>query len=188
MTDADFGFRDEVAFDMRLGAETPHASAIAHLLHVVIDRIAGHDGTAEPRFVDGHEIDERGFLELLDMAHAKSAGGLRHAFDEEHAGHHWIAGEVSLEIRFIGRTFLMPVAERSHPVDDAVDHEKRITMREKLRMSVISAFPSFDFTPLSFINNRSLDRRRGMAIRPSRFHLRPDQASNPYVRQAFATA
>ena len=93
-----------VAVDKGLRAEAPDAPAIAHFLNVVMDGIAGHDGAAEPGLVDGHEIDERRLLELLEMAHAERAGGLRHALDEEHAGHDGIAGEVALEIGLVRRS------------------------------------------------------------------------------------
>ena len=88
---------------MRLRAEAPDAAAIAHLLDVVIDGVARDHRPAEPRFVDGHEIDERRLLELRrSMPHAERAGRLRHAFDEEHARHHRVAGKVPLEIRLVG--------------------------------------------------------------------------------------
>jgi hypothetical protein len=61
------------------------------------------------------------------------AGGLRHAFDQEHAGHDRIAGEVSLKIGFIRRHVF---DSGSRPVtvhiDDAIDQEERIAMGQEL--------------------------------------------------------
>src|SRR4029078_11403349 len=89
--------------DMRLGPEAPDASAIAHLLDVIMNGVARNDRATEACFVYSHEIDERRLLELFDVAHAKRAGGLRHAFDEQHARHDRIAGEMSLKVRLLPR-------------------------------------------------------------------------------------
>src|SRR6185437_5579324 len=85
---ADLGFGDEGPVDMRLAAKTPDAPAITHFLHVIMDGIAGDDRTTEAGFVDCHEVNERRFLELLEMTHAKRTRCLRHAFNKQHARHH----------------------------------------------------------------------------------------------------
>src|SRR3546814_11153902 len=72
-------------------SDLPDATSIAHLLNEIVDGVAGHHRAAEPRLVDGHEVDQRRLLELFEVAQAKSAGSLRHAFDKEHAGQDGIA-------------------------------------------------------------------------------------------------
>src|SRR5512143_2804144 len=111
---------------MRLRAKAPDAATVAHLLDVIVDSVAGNHGPAESRLVDRHEIDKRRLLERLEMAHAERASGLRHAFDEKHAGHDGIAGEVSLEIGLVGGDVLDTdgSAVAIH-VDDAVDEKER---------------------------------------------------------------
>src|SRR5678816_2603329 len=118
---------------MRLGPEAPDASAIAHLLDVIMNGVARNDRTAEACLVYRHEIDERRILELFDVAHAKRAGGLRHAFDEEHARHNRIARKMALEVRLV-RGHVLDAGSRAVPVhvDDAIDKEEWVTMRQKL--------------------------------------------------------
>src|SRR5262249_22873451 len=129
----DFCLCDQIAIDERLRPEAPYASTIANLLHVIMNRIAGYHRAAESSLVDGHEIDERRLLEFVDMPHAKRASGLRPTFDQEHARHHRIAGEVALEIRLVSRDILDAGGRAvSVHVDDAVDKQKRIAMRQQL--------------------------------------------------------
>jgi hypothetical protein len=67
------------------------------------------------------------------MVHAQRASGLRHALDQKHARHDRIAGEVPLEIGLVRRDVLdarggaVPVH-----VDNAVDKEERIAVRQQL--------------------------------------------------------
>jgi hypothetical protein len=57
-----------------------------------------------------------------------------HALDEEHARHHRIAGEVSLEVWLVdGHVLDADGRAIAVHVDDPVDQEKRITMRQKLQ-------------------------------------------------------
>src|SRR6185436_19406311 len=95
--------------------------------------IAGNHRAAEASFVDGHEIDERRLLEFLNMVHAQRARGLRHALDQKHARHDRIAGEVPLKVRLV-RGDVLDAGGGAVPVhvDDAVDKEERIAMRQQL--------------------------------------------------------
>ena len=64
----------------------------------------GGDGQALAGLDEGAELgvadlrQERHAFETVDRDH-KPAGGLRHALDQEHAGHQRIAGKVALEDR-----------------------------------------------------------------------------------------
>src|SRR6516164_1010080 len=130
---AHFRLRNEVAVDHRLCLEAPDATAIADFLHVVMYGITRHHGAAEAGFVDGHEINEWRLLELLEMTHAKRACRLRHALDQQHARHDRIARKVALEIRLVRRDVLDPSGRAvSIHVDNAIDKEKRVAMRQQL--------------------------------------------------------
>src|ERR1700694_2197598 len=68
------------------------------------------------------------------MAHAESAGGLRHPFDEEHGGPAGIARGGSLKTgRVGGHVVDAGGGAVAVNVDDTVDHEERVAMWQKLQ-------------------------------------------------------
>ena len=86
------------------------------------------------------------------MPHAERAGGLRHAFDQKHAGHDRVPGKMSLEIGLVRRDVLDADGRAvAVHLDDAVDEEEWVAMRQKLEDGRDSADLSFDFAPRSFI-------------------------------------
>src|SRR3954463_1856982 len=54
---ADFRLGNERAVHLRFAPVPPHVPAVVELAHVVLDPVAGRDGLAELRLVDGHEED-----------------------------------------------------------------------------------------------------------------------------------
>ena len=66
----------------------------------------------------------------------KHAGRLRHPLDHQHAWKHRIAGKVSLEMRFVeGHVLDADPMLVAADIDHAVDHQKRITMRQHTKDS-----------------------------------------------------
>jgi hypothetical protein len=86
---------------------------------------------AEPRVVDGHEIDELALGVGPQRVDDDDRGGLRHRLDDEHAGHHRPLGEMPLEMRLVNADVLNPDgAVVRHHVDDLVDEQEGIAMRD----------------------------------------------------------
>src|ERR1051326_3028273 len=126
------GLGDELASDPGFAAVPPHLPALRDLGHVVFDRVARGHRLPELRLVDGEEIDVLG-TPGAERHHADRARGLRHALDHQHAGKHRIAGEMPEELRLVGGHVLDAdgrlVAADLH---DAVHHEQRIALRQRL--------------------------------------------------------
>src|SRR5687767_14054634 len=89
-----------VAIDQSFACKTPQRAPPFELLHVKFEPVAWNHGSPELSIVDGHEIDERRLLER-DMPDADGACGLGHRLDDEHARHDRMAGEMTLEVRFV---------------------------------------------------------------------------------------
>src|SRR5262249_20406311 len=110
----------------------PHVPFSRFLGHVIFDRIAGDHRLAEFRAIDGEEKDRLVGGQVLADA-ADDAGGLRHAFDHEHAREHWIAGKVPHELRLVrGDVLDSNSALIAADLYDPIDHQKRIAMRQRL--------------------------------------------------------
>src|SRR5690606_37814633 len=95
-----------MTIDPRLTVEPPHASPAAELADMIVELIARHYRPAELGLVDPHEIDDLGIVVLAEARDAKRAGGLRQAFDDQHAGHDRELRKVPLEERLVDRNVL----------------------------------------------------------------------------------
>ena len=70
-------------------------------LHLHAQGVAGHDGAAEARVFDGHE--EHQFVGAVrHIVEHQDARGLRHGFDDQHAGHDGKIREMAGELGLIG--------------------------------------------------------------------------------------
>ncbi len=87
------------------------------------DEIAGEDRAAHLGFLDG--CKNRHALEL-EQAKQKPARSLRHRFDQQHARHQGIAGEVPLEDRALLRNLRFDdnLLLADIEVDDTIDQVK----------------------------------------------------------------
>ena len=124
-----------VAVDPGLAAEPPHGPALVHLRHVEAHLVAGGDRLAELALVDGHEEHLLG-AQLVgpDVAAADRARRLRHALDQQHAGEDRQSGKVAHELRLVGGDVLDADAGFvAVDLDDAVDHQERIAVRQQLQ-------------------------------------------------------
>lgn len=91
--------------------------------------IARNNGSAEFRFIDRGQ--EHGLaLAVLYPAEDEHARDLRHRFDDQNAGHDGVARKMADKERFIDRDVLD--ADDSHvlKLENAINEQKRIAMRE----------------------------------------------------------
>src|SRR5258706_1392909 len=93
---ADCGLGDLHPADDRLGAEFPDVAAVADLLDVILDRVAGIDGFAEFGAVDGHEINDRWAFATAG-GDADCPSRLCHSLDDKDAGHDRVFWKMPLE-------------------------------------------------------------------------------------------
>src|SRR3977135_1991141 len=128
---ADLGLGDDLPGNLGLAAEPPHGLPLGDLGHVIFDGVARDHRLAEFRLVEGDKIDGLPLALPAEHMHADHARRLRHALDHQHAGKHWIARKMTEELRLIIGDVLNSDGEFVAPYpDDAVDHQKRVTMRE----------------------------------------------------------
>src|SRR3977135_3322705 len=183
---ADPGFGDPLAGDLGLAAEPPHGLALGHLLHMVFDRIARHDGLAEFRLVDGEEIDDLGPSPGRQRHDADGARGLRHALDQEDARKHRIAREMSEELRLVGGDVLdADGGFIAADLDDLVHHQERIAMGKRaeqlLDIGRADGLPGHLSSPVSSrpARPRPRTRTRRPTIASAFSHSRNGRAGNP---------
>ena len=100
-------FRDHLVADVGLALELARAAEPENF-DVVLEDGAREDGRAELGLVDAHEEGDLVLESAFGEKHR--ARGLRHGLDDEDAGHHGLAGEVSLEELLIGGDHLDPYA------------------------------------------------------------------------------
>ena len=103
---ADDGLGCDFMIDFCLAAEPPYVLSVFQLPHMIFNNISGNDGLAEFRFVDRHEINELRPTQGRPARNAQSAGGLRHSFNQQHAGENRLCREVSGELRLVIRDIL----------------------------------------------------------------------------------
>src|SRR6185369_4427985 len=97
----DFGFGNDYAIHRGHAGHLGHAGFLFEDLHLHAQGVAGHHGAAEAGVFDGNQEDE--FVgavgHVVEYQHAR---GLRHGFNDQHAGHDGKIREVAGELRFIG--------------------------------------------------------------------------------------
>src|SRR5271156_2843574 len=129
---ANFGLCDQRAADLRFGAVPPHVAAPRDLVDVIFERVARDRRLAEFGLVYGQEKNRARILAGRHVAQAQHARGLRHTLDHQHARHDRVAGKMAEEMRLVEGDILdadaMLVAAH---VDDTVDHEKRVAVRQQ---------------------------------------------------------
>ena len=105
------------------------------LRHVILDPIAGLDRLAELHLVDRHEEDLLGLRLLGDLRRdADRAGRLRHALDQIDAGKDRPRGKWPVNCgSLIGDVLDADAGPVAVDLDDLVDQQKRIAMRQQLQ-------------------------------------------------------
>src|SRR5262249_6881099 len=127
----EYRFRGKLTAHLGPSLEFPHIAAMPLLRNVDMKAVAGNHGTAKTRAVYRHEIDElpfRGRAQRVDHEHGR---GLRHRLDNQHARHNRPRREMPLEVLLVDRDVLDPGCPLvGHGVNDLVDHQKRMTVRD----------------------------------------------------------
>lgn len=90
--------------------------------HFDAELITGDDGSTELRVFDRSEQHDL-VLAVWDLAQDEDTGGLRHALDNEDAGHDGETGEVALEVWFGGGNVLDADDAHLFQFKDAVHKE-----------------------------------------------------------------
>ncbi len=107
-----------------------HGVFEAEHLHLNAKLIARHDRPAEFSFFDGSEKHDLAASVRSERAY-KDAGYLRHGLYNEHARHNGIAGKMADEVRLVDGDILDPDDRIIGDFHDSVDHQHRITVRQK---------------------------------------------------------
>src|SRR6185436_3819323 len=126
---ADIGFGCEFATDLCFAVEPPHALLLRLFRHVIFHDISRNDGPAEFRLIDGKEQNR--FRRLCESARerANRSGCLRHAFDEENAGHYGPCRKVAGKEWLVhGYVLDADAGIITIHFDNPVDEQKRIAV------------------------------------------------------------
>src|SRR3954447_3178219 len=121
----------QLAADFGAAFEFPDVAAVALLRDTNMKAIAGKNRAAETGVIDTHEINQlalRFAPEGMDDQHGRR---LRHRLDDQDARHYRPAREVTLKIMLVDRDVLDAGGPHiRHRIDDLVDHQKRIAVRD----------------------------------------------------------
>src|SRR5581483_1287027 len=130
---ADLGLGHHLTVHFRLAVEAPRTSAAAQLLHMIVQLVARQHRLAELGAVYPHEIHELGFVGDVEVADAQGARRLSQPLDDQNARHDRELGEVPLEERLVdGDALDADGADVGVHLDDLVDQQERIAMRQQL--------------------------------------------------------
>ena len=122
-----------LAVDLGDTVEPPEVSAPLDELDAQHELIARPHRLLEARLLDTDEIENPdAFFRRSGFVREHSAR-LGQRFDDQHARHHGVAGEVPLEVRLV-RADVLHGDDRlaRHDVEHTVDHQERIAMRQAL--------------------------------------------------------
>ena len=94
--------------------------------------VAGDDGLAKAGVIDAGEDHELGVAIVLgEFCEQKRAAGLRDGFDDENSGHDGKVRKMASEVRLVdGDVLDGDDAGFALHLEDAIDEEKRVTMRQ----------------------------------------------------------
>src|SRR5579864_9298286 len=120
----------QVAVHQRLAGQPAVAAADAHDVDLEADLVSRHHRAPELGVGDAGQVEELA-APLLDQLQQHQGTGLRHRLDQQHPGHHRLAGEVAGEERLVDGDVL----DRHQPLarlvlEDAVDQQHRVAMRQ----------------------------------------------------------
>src|ERR1041384_5887999 len=128
----DFSVSRELPFDLRLTTHALHARADAQRGNFKHQSVTRNNRTPKTRFFNAGKQHEL-LVAVLDLTQSQHRADLGQRFDHEHARHHRRAGKVALEIRLVDTDLLdADDSFARHEFYDAIDEEKRITMRQEL--------------------------------------------------------
>src|SRR5690606_28495183 len=152
-----------------LGLVTADIAAALDLGNMELDDVARTSRLAEPGLVDAqhqHDVFLAGIGIVLD--HDRT-GGLRHAFNDQHARQNRVAWEVTLYNWLIERDILdAHSCLVAIDLDDLVDHQERITMRQagedlgNAHRSELGALGHPRFSPLESLRMVASSRQKSL--------------------------
>src|SRR5690606_3758751 len=123
-----FGFDRELAVHEAFTAHLAHMTAHGQDLDLETDLVARCHRPSPLHVIERHEVHDLLF-DVRYRAHHQQAADLRHGLDDEHTGHHRVAGIVALEERLVDRDVLdADDAPIRFILDDPVDQQHRIAM------------------------------------------------------------
>ena len=94
-------------------------------------RVARNYGPAKTRLPDSSEQNQL-IIAVFDFAQRQHSAYLSQGFDNQHAGHDGRAGKVALKERLVDADlFDADNSFARHQLDDAINQEKRITVRQQ---------------------------------------------------------
>src|SRR6266571_1083034 len=122
----------QIAVDRRLAFQFAEIAAPGQHVDFEPELIARNHGPPEARIVHGHKIEQL-VLAVRHFLEQQQPAGLRHGFDDEHAGHDRFPRKMPLKMRFVDG----PVLDADNPLqrlhfEDRIHHQKWIAMRQYL--------------------------------------------------------
>src|SRR5260370_12817442 len=122
----------DLAVNFRFAPHTLNPRAKPQRGHFQDQGIAGNDWPPKTRFFDAGEQHEF-LIAIGNLAQRQNGAALGEGFDDQHSGHDRGAGKVPLKKRFVVADLLDTddALERFY-LDDSIDQQKRIAMRQKL--------------------------------------------------------
>src|SRR6476619_4671133 len=112
----------------------PHGLAPPDAAHVIFNGIAGHHWLAKLALVDGEKVNRARLLRAFHRLDAYHASGLRHGLDHHHARIYRTLRKMPEKRRFVdGDVLDADPAVIASDIDDPVDQQHRIAVRERLQ-------------------------------------------------------
>src|SRR5688572_22392751 len=157
---ADLGLRDQYAIDHGLGFVAADGAAPVDFSDVKLNLVAGAGGLAKLRFVDG-EHQDNAFADAGAAVVRNDNGpcSLSHGLDDQYAGENRLVREMTLKHRLvIGNVLDAGRALVAIDVDDAIDHQKRIAVRQ--RLEDVRDFKCGELAPGRLVGNHGVVHQR----------------------------
>src|SRR6185369_7018294 len=128
----DLSVGGQLTLNLRLAVHALDARTDAQGSDLEHQGIARNDRATKTCFFDPGKQNQL-LIAIFDLAQGQHRADLGQRFDNKHAGHHGRAGKVTLE-EWLVDTDLFDSNDSfaGYKLDDAVDEEKRIAMRQEL--------------------------------------------------------
>src|SRR5262249_48330251 len=124
----------------------------------------------------------------VHLAKAQNARGLRHAFNQQHSRHDRVVGEVAEKMRLVERhVFDSDAVILAANIDDAIDHDKGIAMRQQPQDFADIGDLDRLAAPSSASSALRLRRTRRRSVATPRFHSITGSAGKPPQRAPAGT-
>src|SRR5689334_5939440 len=122
------GLADNFAVDLALAFGFADLAPQLGQYDIDHQRVAWMDGPAPFYILSRHEVRE--LPRILNLLQHQDAGDLRDRFELQHSRHNRMAREVPLKVSFVHGDVFHADDVVALDLSDAIDHEKRWTMRQ----------------------------------------------------------